>query len=455
MSTKYHHALKPGSVISNFRITSLLGVGGFGITYQAFDENLERDVAIKEFFPSSLALRDDDGLTITTRFDSDRESYDYGLQRFLDEAKTLAKFQHPSIVRVSQFIKANGTAYFVMDYEAGESLYLRLKKQVTMDERECLDMVVPLLEGLAEVHEQNYLHRDIKPGNIFMCNDGRPVLLDFGSARQAIQDREMTAIVSPGYAPYEQYFSKQNQGPWTDLYAIGATLFLAITGIKPTPALDRMNEIKRGKADPIELLMEQANVEISPEFQQVLFNLLAPKPEKRPQSAVDVLQDFKSMCRAHDDDEIQWDDDFLKAVEAVLKEKKVRRAHSLVDKASKKAHSVNEIAGMLAESMKSDDDKTEIREKTVLLANQPQQEKQSYADPSAALPLFEILRRTQLVLASIIGPDAEHRVAAVARKAETREDFYKLLLDDLHDKSLRQEFILGVREFDTAVELNL
>ena len=457
MSRPYHHALKSGASVENFNISRTLGVGGFGITYQAYDEHLERDVALKEYFPSSLALRADDGLSINPREPDDRANYEYGLERFLDEAKTLAKFDHPNIVRVTQFLKRNNTAYLVMNYEQGESLQLQLKKQVTIDQHRLIEIVMDLFRGLQVVHYKQFLHRDIKPGNILICGDGRPVLLDFGSARQAVQDREMTAIITPGYAPFEQYFGKQNQGAWTDLYAIGATMFHCLTGLKPTPALDRMNQLKQGQDDPVVKVIDYANLSCSRELVDFMLALMAPEVEARPQSAADALaicQQIKDKLQAQGGGEIDWDPQFLQAVEQVLRDKQVVNAHELVEQAKVHAHSVNGMANELAANMSSDEDRTEFMEKTQLLTRvvEPEEE-HSYADATADLPLYEILRRTETLLASIIGPTAREQVAAVARKAETREDFYRQILGRLGDPGSKREFIAGVRVFDRSIDL--
>lgn len=454
MSKLYHHALKAGTNIGNFRITRILGVGGFGITYEAHDEDLERDVAIKEYFPSTLALRDADGLTISPRDEADADDYEFGLGRFLDEAKTLAKFNQPNIVRVTQFLKLNNTAYLIMDYERGESLYLQLKKQVTMDEIRVLEIVMALLEGLQVVHAKQFLHRDIKPANIFICRDGRPVLLDFGSARQAVQGREMTAMVTPGYAPHEQYFSKE-QGPWTDLYAIGATMFNCLTGVKPCQALQRQKMVKAGEEDPIKQVLAQANVTCSQAVMDFMLKLMEVQTTDRLQSAALALAECRQIWDdmvAEDALAIDWDDNFLEAVEKVLLDKQVGNAHELVEEAQKNAHSLREIAGRLAENMDTDEDKTEFFEKTVLLVEPAPVEEHSYADATSTLPLYEVLRLTQTLLATIIGPEANGRVASVARKAGTREDFYAQLLAQLPDDENRQEFIAGVKAFDKQVE---
>ena len=227
MAPTYHHALSPGTVIDSYEVSRVLGVGGFGVTYRAFDRTLQRDVAMKEYLPTGLAIRTPDGTTVSPKSDNDLENYEYGLKRFLDEARTLAKFREPNIVRVIRYLEAHGTAYFIMDYEDGESLSGRLKRVGTMAEDVISAIMLPILGSLKAVHEQGFLHRDIKPGNIYIRKDGSPVLLDFGAARQALgeQSRAMTGMVTPGYAPFEQYFASGKQGPWSDIYGIGATMY--------------------------------------------------------------------------------------------------------------------------------------------------------------------------------------------------------------------------------------
>ncbi|MDX1488464.1 MAG: protein kinase, partial [Acidiferrobacterales bacterium] len=148
MSTIYHHALSPGTRIEAYEINNVLGVGGFGVTYKAYDHTLQRDVALKEYLPTGLAVRTPDGTTVTPKSENDAESYEYGLKRFLDEARTLAKFREPNIVRVLGYMEAHGTAYFVMDYEDGESLSARLKKAGTVSEGDLRGIMVPILRGL-------------------------------------------------------------------------------------------------------------------------------------------------------------------------------------------------------------------------------------------------------------------------------------------------------------------
>jgi len=238
---QYRNALQPQAELHEYRIEQVLGAGGFGTTYLARDTHLEKQVAIKEYFPSELAMRAPHGTVqpATSQRDAD---YRWGLDRFLLEARTLARFNHPNIVRVLRYFEAHGTAYMVMDYERGEPLKNLLVLNPRLPEAELRRLLAPLLDGLRVVHAAGFLHRDVKPDNIFVRTDGAPVLIDFGSARNALggETRSLTAILTPGYAPLEQYSTDGRQGPWTDLYAIGGVLYRAVTGANPPDAVTRM-----------------------------------------------------------------------------------------------------------------------------------------------------------------------------------------------------------------------
>ena len=253
------YSLPSGTQIAEFRIIEILGVGGFGITYKAQDTRLGRLVAIKEFLPQELAGRSNDASSVIPKTNCS-EDYQYGLTKFLEEAKTLAKFNHPNIVKVLTFVEANGTAYLVMEYVEGEALDEHLKKihfNGNMAESRIREIIEPILNGLSEVHKAGLLHRDIKPGNIYLKNTAidkcEPMLIDFGAARQSVgeKSKSISAIISQGYAPPEQYTTRGKQGPYTDIYAIGAVMYYLVTGNKPVESTDRQHEIMDEQPDPL------------------------------------------------------------------------------------------------------------------------------------------------------------------------------------------------------------
>jgi serine/threonine protein kinase len=251
----YDESLKRGPLVlphrtllhhGQYLIGKVLGKsGGFGITYLALDTKLETRVAIKEYLPRDLAGRDGDHATVSAHSSDDAEHFRYGLTQFLQEARTLARFDHANIVRVRNFFEENGTGYLVMDYYDGVTLadYLAQQPQGKLPERTAVDILMPILDGLREVHAKNFLHRDIKPQNIYLTTGNRAILLDFGAARQAMSERSrsLSVVLSEGYAPYEQYHRRGEQGPWTDIYACAAVLYHAVTGEPPPPATERMS----------------------------------------------------------------------------------------------------------------------------------------------------------------------------------------------------------------------
>jgi peptidoglycan hydrolase-like protein with peptidoglycan-binding domain len=234
-------ALSAGRMIGRYEVVSVLGQGGFGITYRARDSQLGREVAIKEYLPLALAVRQD-GTTVLPRSTGAAEDFTWGRERFVAEGRTLASLQDaPAIVRVFDFLEANGTAYIVMQLLHGETLEARLKRTGPLKAADIDRILWPLLDGLEQVHNAGFLHRDIKPANILLDDAGNPTLIDFGASRAAIAGRStaLTAIFTPGYAAAEQMTSAK-QGPWTDIYGLSATLYHAITGQTPPGAFDRM-----------------------------------------------------------------------------------------------------------------------------------------------------------------------------------------------------------------------
>ncbi len=283
-STEYRNALEMGTTLGEYQLKSVLGVGGFGMTYLAWDTNLEKHVAIKEYLPGDLALRALDGSVVPVSTDHQYD-YQWGLERFIIEARTLARFSHPHIVRVNRYFEANGTGYMVMDYEEGESLSQLLKRAPLPPEAELRHILLPLLGGLAAVHAAQFLHRDIKPSNIFMRANGLPVLLDFGAARSTSGGtRSLTAVLTPGYAPLEQYTTDGKQGPWSDIYAMGGVLYRAVTDRNPPDAVSRVQN------DALKEGLATAQGRYSAPLLRAIEWAMMVKPDLRPQR----VQDWKA-----------------------------------------------------------------------------------------------------------------------------------------------------------------
>ena len=278
--TQHKLALPKGTRIGDFEFHRVLGHGGFGITYLGWNLALDIPVAIKEYLPADLATRESD-LSVVPQSSQAMADFQWGLDRFIDEARILARFQHPNIVRVHHFFEANRTAYIVMEYAEGETLSAYLNRRGALTESELKAILHPILDGLEVVHRADFLHRDIKPGNIIIRDeDDSPVLLDFGAARMAIgaKSRSVTSIVTPGYAPIEQYESRGNQGPWTDIYALGCVCYRALTDDVPVPAMDRV------RRDPLIPVSERCKGNASHPFLAAIDHALQVDESARPQS---------------------------------------------------------------------------------------------------------------------------------------------------------------------------
>lgn len=287
------NVLAPGSQLNEYRIDSILGVGGFGATYKAFDLNLEIWVALKEYFPAEWSFRDPDGVTIHPSMEgqaggsNEQEAfYFWGLERFLDEARVLARIEHPLVARVKRYFQAHGTAYIVMDYEEGQTLHAMLPVGETLDEDEVHGLLEDVLPALRAVHEQGYLHRDIKPANLYArATDHRVMLIDFGAARAAVgrYSKSMTSLVTPGYSPPEQYSTRNDRyGAWTDIYALGAVLYRCVTGHPPTEAVERLLEDRLEPA----VLAGAGRYDIR--LLEMIDRALAVRPERRFQTVAEM-----------------------------------------------------------------------------------------------------------------------------------------------------------------------
>ena len=249
-------------------------------------------MAIKEYFPNEWAVRD--GSAVRPKSIEDRDDFEWGLGKFLNEARTLERFEHRNIVRVRDFFKANNTAYIVMDYEDGLPLNVLLERRGTLTETQLLRVLRPVVDGLRQVHAAGFLHRDIKPHNIFVRrSDESPVLLDFGSARQAVglRSKSMTAIVSAGYSPPEQYHSGAH-GAWTDIYALSALCYRAITGDAPIEAPRRQSQLLRIQTDPLLKLADAGREGYSRAFLEAVDWGLRVIETERPQDLEEWLNSW-------------------------------------------------------------------------------------------------------------------------------------------------------------------
>ena len=283
--SEHKQALPSGFRLQSYHVVDVLGVGGFGVTYLGEHSTLGHRVAIKEYLPNEFAVRD--GVTVFPKSQADRDDFEWGLTRFLDEAKTLARFEHRNLVRVRDYFEANHTAYIVMDYEDGESLDRLLDRHGTLSEAQLRRVLLPIIDGLRQVHAAGFLHRDIKPSNIYVRRaDETPVLLDFGAARQALgrKSKSMTAVASAGYSPPEQYESDGDQGQWTDIYALSALCYRAITGQAPIEAPRRQSRLARGQPDPLPRLAETVLENYSKSFLQEVDLGLRVIETERPQT---------------------------------------------------------------------------------------------------------------------------------------------------------------------------
>ncbi|MDO8973004.1 protein kinase [Reyranella sp.] len=272
-------ALPVGAQIGRYEVLSVLGQGGFGITYRARDVQLDREVAIKEYLPTALAVRQG-GITVMPRSTKVAEDFTWGRDRFVAEGRVMATLHRaPGIVRVFDFLEINGTAYIVMEMLHGDTLEGHIKKNGRLNPQAIDRILWPLLDGLEQVHNAGFLHRDIKPANILLDAAGNPTLIDFGASRAAMVGRTvaMTAIFTPGYAAAEQ-FTSAKQGPWTDIYGVSATLYHAITGTSPPSAFERMLD------DAYEPVAKDAPVGFAPGLLAGIDAGLAVRATDRPQS---------------------------------------------------------------------------------------------------------------------------------------------------------------------------
>jgi formylglycine-generating enzyme required for sulfatase activity/serine/threonine protein kinase len=270
-----------------YSIQSGIGQGGFGITYLAYDQKLDQEVCIKELFVSGNSTRGAN-LTVHSQSTGDFSFADF-VQRFVQEARQLARFQHLNIVRVLDIFQENGTAYTVMEYVKGETLKSKIQREGAMAEKAAMSTIAQLMDAVEEVHNKGMLHRDIKPDNVLITPEGRLVLIDFGSAREFTEGRTttQTAMLTPGYAPPEQYSTRAQRGPYTDIYALGATMYYLLTGEKPIPVTDRSLEDL--------VAPHQINPSISTQVSSAVMLAMELKPEHRFQTVADMREAVRTL----------------------------------------------------------------------------------------------------------------------------------------------------------------
>jgi serine/threonine protein kinase len=275
------HLLSSGHLLYNrYSIQQTLGQGGFGITYLAYDQKLEQEVCIKELFISGNSTR---GANMTVQSQGNSSfSFQEFVDRFLQEAKQLAKFQHPNIVRVIDIFEENNTAYMVMEYVKGETLKNQIQQKGILAEKEVMQLINQLMDAVESVHSKGMLHRDIKPENILISTEGRVVLIDFGSAREFAEGKtsHQTIMLTSGYAPPEQYSERAQRGPFTDIYALGATLYFLLTGEKPLASTDRNFEELPAP--------QELNPEVSPQVSNAILKAMELRPDQRFQSVAEM-----------------------------------------------------------------------------------------------------------------------------------------------------------------------
>lgn len=463
-------ALPSGYTLQEYRIESTLGVGGFGLTYLATDSNLNMRVAIKEYLPSDLAIRCEDQ-SIRSKSDHTLEKFNWGRSRFLDESRTLASFRHPNIVRVMRFFEANQTAYMVMEFVAGKPLNEWVRTRRPINPQFLSEMSLALLAGIEVIHNSGFLHRDIKPGNIFLRDDGTPVLLDFGSARTAAADTERTAIVSPGYAPLEQYHSHGNQGPWTDLYAWGAVLYWLVTGTKPMDATARVPD------DSMQPAVQAASAtHYGRPLLEAIDWALSPSEKRRPQSVSELRQLVESGQQLSNADattvfigrtpvaevpNVQtnrttvvtgFDPATLKALAADLAAHLGPVANIVVKSAAKKSVGLDALVRTLSEDIADRVARTDfIKKHAPAGPNATRGERSRPSSRSEILPTglypsqttFDpaLLAKAEAELAQYIGAVAKAIVRRAAGKAHSEHELYSLLANEIEDAGGKKAFL--------------
>jgi len=451
-------ALPRGYALHEYQIEQTLGIGGFGLTYLATDSNLNLKVAIKEYLPGDLAQRGEDQ-SVRPKAESAFESFKWGLSRFLDESRTLASFRHPNIVRVLRFFEANRTAYMVMEFVAGQPLgeWIRSRRPLAQDA--VLGIAAPLLDGLEVVHRTGYLHRDIKPSNIFIRDDGSPVLLDFGSARPASSGADLTAIVTPGYAPIEQYHSQGQQGPWSDLYAFGGVLYWMITGKRPVEAVAR---VRQDMLPPAAQAADRSRYDA--DLLAAIDWALTLHEERRPQAVADFRSALPGLASADQKTVkiersapvsappttlptgVMFDRDTLKKIETELARHIGPIAPVVIRAAAKKTYTIAGLAEIVSADIADDRERAAFIKKfsgdKSMPTGDPTLARATQSAPQAPSSIdAQTLAKAEAALSKYIGAVAKIVVRRAAAKARDAGELYLLIAEEIEDKNERKAFI--------------
>ncbi|WLT31027.1 serine/threonine-protein kinase [Geothrix sp. PMB-07] len=457
-------SLPPGHTLHEYRFDKLLGVGGFGFTYLATDLNLHLPVAIKEYLPSSIAHRDAE-LAVHPMKEEDRPTFDWGLARFLDEARTLAAFHHPHIVRVMRYFQAHATAYMVMEFVDGAPLPDWLLQRRPLPQAGMVKLLRALAEGLDAIHRGGYLHRDIKPCNIYLRKDDSPVLLDFGAARSTAGGKGHTAILSFGYAPIEQYSESSVQGPWTDLYALGGVMYWLLTGKRPVDATARVRD------DPhVPALQAGDRSAYSPEFLALIDWMLMMDERQRPQSAGALMarldglsepvpsatsavtsRDIPTFIPSPHPDSTPVSAEHLRDLESELARHIGPLASLLVKKATKKHTTFDALLEAVATEIQDETERSGFLRKVRGSTQPPSTPPSSPPSSPSGQPgggqsgpvSFDgmLLERLETLLTHHIGVVAQVVVRRAARQARDEQELRLLVAEKIEDPGERRAFL--------------
>jgi serine/threonine protein kinase len=439
------NALPPGTRLGEFEIIRLIGEGGFGIVYLAYDHSLDRKIALKEYMPSALAERQG-STSVRVKSQRNAETFSAGLRSFINEARMLAQFDHPSLVKVYRFWAANGTAYMVMPFYEGITLKQALRRRTSPPEEAWLHALLDqLLDALDTIHARQCYHRDISPDNVLMVSDETPVLLDFGAARRVIGNsaQTLTVILKPGYAPIEQYAEVPNlqQGPWTDIYAVASMVYFAITGRTPPPAVARVI------SDPYVPLTQAAAGRYSDAFVRGIDLALSVKPADRPQDIASFRMALGlplSQGRTQIEIESQPHADTFGRVEDVSAASRIPEPSRNTEAASRMTEPSRHIEApsLIAQP----GTQVESAPRVTQPSRQVESTSRNVSVTPAAKPSAELDAQIQRLLAQYIGPLAKIIYARAQKTAASPGELIASISNNIDDEANRAAFVTAANK---------